>query len=90
MTDALRGMSLDGVFRKRPRPVYVEGHLFVWNGEDNKKNGTVMWLPEDGAEMIRWLKKHMGQNKMVWIYRIRVDLVATGRVRDLTEEVVKC
>ena len=84
MSDMPNGMSLEQYFERRPRFVYLEGYVFVW---DRQKNRPVVWMPNDENEMILWLNRHLSLSKTVWIYKLRADLVAKGRVRDIMREV---
>ena len=75
----LGGTSLLELFQRRPRIVYYSGPLYVW---DNQRARMV--IPEDAEKLHSWLLK-MHPKKELYVYHIRVELVAEGPVKDVIE-----
>ena len=87
------GYPLSDLFRKRPRILFAEGYVAVW--DHNGRNGGTphVFVVNDLQEFAEWFyawhgTEGSGWDKRVWIYKVRIEQVWTGTAEELVKEVI--
>lgn len=83
------GYPLSDLFRRRPRIVFAEGYVVVWD-----RNGKTphVYVVNDLQEFAEWFYAWHGTvgagwGKRAWIYKVRIEQVWTGTAKELVKEV---
>ena len=82
------GYPLSDLFRRRPRIVFAEGYVVVW---DRNRGTPHVYVVNDLQEFAEWFYAFHGtessSGKRAWIYKVRIEQVWTGTASELVKEV---
>jgi len=86
-TNVAWGRPLIGLFRKRPRIVFAEEYVAVWDYNTRETGTPHVFIVDDLRGCAEWFRAWHGSNKRVWIYKVRIEQVWTGTAEALVKEV---